>query len=239
MPENSERDIYQYFKIKPYDNKGDKLILIFGGWGFGSLIYKPLVKQLFSQGYNVILYIPANKLIAPGTPYTEVVRSVRLAVINARKRIQQAPSNIKDFASLGVSFGSGHAMEVTKEISEIKKVILISSFGDFADHIELWPKNWYFRRIIESQSTTPAESAKILNQVGTTKQLEKLMGKKVLLCYAKNDKMIHSHITDRLAMLLQQNNIDTKVIKIRGGHFAGIYGHLLFQRNHIKFIKDN
>lgn len=128
-------------------------------------------------------------------------------------------------------------MEVAKQIAEVKQVILISSFGDFADHIELWPKNWYFRRIIESQSTAPAESAKILNQVGTTKRLEKLAGKKVLLCYSKNDTMIHSHVTDKLAILLRQNSIETKVIKIRGGHFASIYRHLLFQRNHIKFIK--
>lgn len=79
MSENSERDIYQYFKIRSYNNKGDKLMFVFGGWGFGSLIYKPLVKQLSNQGYDVVLYVPANKLIAPGTQYTEVVTSVRLA----------------------------------------------------------------------------------------------------------------------------------------------------------------
>jgi hypothetical protein len=223
-----------YFTYKIYGKKSNHVLFLFGGWRFSPILYKPLINSLIKNDIQCILYMPHADLIAVGTQYSEIVNATKLIVQHIKGEIK-LNQNIA-YSIFGISFGTLFAMECAKRIGSIKNIILISPFGDFTEHVKLWPSHIYFGRVLVSQKTTSAESAIVLNEVGTVKNLNLLRDKRILLYYAANDSIIHTSATENLIEALMSAQINTTAIKVRGGHFTGAIKHLLFTKEYLPFL---
>lgn len=228
-------ELKQYFTEYAY-GRAERTVFIFGGWRMRALAYRPLIKSLRDQGFQCVLYIPSTQLIAIGTPYSDIVRTATLLSHHIGDRIEREKAQgTKLFISFGISFGTIFATEAAKQCADIRKLILVAPFGDFAEHVRLWPRHRYFGKVLASQPTNQTESGEVLNQVGLTKHLSRLQGKSVFLCYAASDKVIHSEVTTGLIEALHQRNIHTEAIQVSGGHLAGIC-RAIINKKYLEFL---
>lgn len=229
-----------YFKVTEYGVGNKKVIFIFGGWKFNGVVYQPLLGDLVKRGYKCVLYVPKIELIAVGTPYSEIVAASHAASRDASIRvIQEEALGAISFASLGVSFGTIFAAESAKACREITKLLLFAPFGDFTEHVRLWPTHRYFSKVLASQPTLQKESGEVLNQVGLHKELSLLEGRQVLIAYAENDISIHTKVTEDFLATLQENRIDVTAVQAKGGHIRGIFKNLFINKVYIDFLISN
>lgn len=230
-------DVSDYFSVHEYGKTTPKKVYIFGGWRSKALWFRPLINQLLKEGYACVLFIPKRKLISIGTPYAETVKAANLVSEEVLHRIKvDKMIGVRLFASVGISYGTIFAMEAAKRSWDIRRLVLMSPFGDFAHHIEQWPKHWYFGKVLASQPTDRKTSAEILNQVGVAQNIELLKGKQVLVCYAKKDTVIHTDMTEAMVRLLNNNGIYADTAVVPGGHFRGIVHHILVKKSHNKLL---
>lgn len=221
-------DVSDYFTVREYGRTTLHKVYLFGGWRFPVVSYRTLITDLIKQGYAVVLFVPKKKLIAVGTPYAEIVKAGRLAAEEVDHRVEiDKMIGVKRFAAFGISFGTVFALEVTKRVPEIDRLVLLSPFGDFARHVELWPSHHYFSKVLASQPTSRVESGRVLNKVGPAQNIELMRGKRVLVGYSRSDRIIHSEVTEEMIRLLNRSGVDTEVVVVRGGHLRGIAVHLL------------
>jgi hypothetical protein len=233
------QDPHTYFKITEYGKDNSKVIFLFGGWKFNGIVYRPLLHDLVRRGYKCILYVPNIKLIAVGTPYSEIVDTARAAAKDVTERIEQEKiSGITSFTTIGVSFGTIFAMESAKVNHEIDKVLLFAPFGDFAEHVKLWPDHKYFSKVLASQPTTQRESGEVLNQVGLHNNLSLLEGRRLLVCYSDNDTSIHTQAVENFLRMLKEHNLDVNNVKVKGGHILGILKNLFINKEYSAFLSN-
>jgi pimeloyl-ACP methyl ester carboxylesterase len=226
-------DVAEYFRVYEYGRTTPKKVYLFGGWRTSSILFKPLVSDLTKQGYAVVLFVPKKRLIAVGTPYEDVVTASRLAVEEVDHRINiDKMIGIRHFAVFGISFGTIFALEAAKMIPEISRAVLLSPFGDFARHVELWPRHHYFRKVLASQSINQLESGKVLNKVGAAQNIALLKGKHVLVGYSRADTVIHTEVTEEMIRLLNRSGVHTEISIVRGNHLRGIITHLTLKRSY-------
>jgi hypothetical protein len=231
-------DVSDYFTVHEYGRTTPHKVYVFGGWHGRPLYFRTIVTDLVKQGYAVVLFIPKKKLIAVGTLYEEVVKAARLVAEEVDHRIEiDKMIGIRSFAAFGISFGTIFAMETTKRVPEINRLVLLSPFGDFARHVELWPNHRYFNKVLASQPTNRTESGRILNKVGTAQNIELMRGKRVLVGYSRNDRIIHSDVTEEMIRLLNRSGVDTETVIVRGGHLRGIITHMVVKKSHNRFLK--
>ncbi len=229
----SDTTITDYFTVTEYGSHNTKPIFIFGGWLTAPLHFSRFIKQLLRHDFHCILYIPRRRLIAIGTEYAEVIKAASLAVEDVRRRLSEYEGD--QAAVFGVSFGTAFAMEVGKQCKTIKRIALIAPPGDFEKHVEVWQKQPYFKRIVAAQPTTPAESGRILNKIGTLKRIDLLKDKQILVGYIKNDRVMHSEIAKELVLRLEAANITTTVLEVKGGHNAGLFRYV-FNKAYLEFL---
>lgn len=230
-------DVGAYFSVHEYGKTTAKKVYIFGWWGCRPLLLRPLIQRLTSQGYACVLFIPKRHLIAIGTPYSEIVAATELITEEVLHRIQiDKMIGVRMFASFGISFGTIFAMAVAKRSWDIRRLVLVAPFGDFERHVQLWPRHWYFSRVLASQPTGREASGRVLSSVGAAQNIDLLKGKQVLVCYAKKDRIIHSEATEAMVRMLNSHGIDTDVSLVPGGHLRGIIQHLIFKRTYAKLL---
>jgi pimeloyl-ACP methyl ester carboxylesterase len=231
-------DVSDYFTIYEYGRTTPHKIYVFGWWGWAPILYKPFIRNLVKQGYAVVLFIPKMRLIAIGTPYEDIVKAGRLAAEEVDHRVEiDKMIGIRHFVSFGISFGTIFALEATKRVPEIDRLVLLSPFGDFERHVELWPSHPYFRKVLASQPTNQAESGRVLNKVGTAQNIDLMRGKHVLVGYSRHDKIVHTNITEEMIRLLNRSGVDVESVGIRGGHLFGIVRQLTIKKPYNKFLK--
>lgn len=235
-----QTDLSHHFTLTEYGSARGKVVFLFGGWRVKAIAYSPIISDLVKRGWKCMLFVPDTKLIAVGTPYAEIIKAAAAAAQYVQEIVRQERRQGQEglFLSFGVSFGTVFATECAKQCPEITKLILASPFGDFAEHVALWPNHRYFNRVLASQPTSPKESGAVLNHVGLHKRLELLRGTRVLVCYADRDTIIHTETTEDLIRALRKNNIETEVSRVRGGHVSGIFKHLYLARTYRRFLTD-
>lgn len=230
-------DVSEYFSVHEYGKTTPKKVYLFGSWGSKAILFRPLIKELMDSGYAVVLFVPKRRLIAVGTPYEEIVTASRLICQEVAHRIQvDTMIGVRGFASFGISFGTIFAMEAAKAVPAISRLVLLSPFGDFERHVQLWPQHFYFRKVLASQPTSRAESGRVLNKVGVAHSLDRLRGKKVLICYSDKDRIIHSDITADMVRLLNRSHIDVETAVVHGGHIRGLVTGLTARKAYKKFL---
>lgn len=230
-------DISDYFSVHEYGKTTPKKVYLFGGWGGKAIFYRPLLKELVNGGYAVVLFMPKRRLVAVGTPYEEIVTASRLVCQEVAHRIRvDAMIGVRGFAGFGIGFGTIFGMEAAKNVPAISRLVLLSPFGDFARHVELWPQHFYFKKVLSSQPTDRIESGRVLNKVGVAQRVDGLRGKKVLICYSDKDRIIHSDVTAEMVRLLNRSHIDVETAVVHGGHVRGIITALLVKKAYKKFL---
>src|SRR3954463_6705180 len=118
-------DMSDYFTVYEYGRTTAKKVYFFGGWRGRPVYFKPVVRWLVGHGYAVVLLIPKRKLVAVGTPYSELVIANQLAVAEVRHRIAvDKMIGVREFISLGISLGTLFATELAKDVPEISKLVL-------------------------------------------------------------------------------------------------------------------
>lgn len=240
MEDAIQADLSHYFTITEYGSTHGKVVFLFGGWRVKAITYSPIIRDLVKRGWKCVLFVPDTKLIAVGTPYAEIVNAAAVATQYVQGVTQQEHAQDQDarFLSFGISFGTIFATECAKHCPQITKLILASPFGDFAEHVTLWLNHRYFSRVLNSQPTSREESGTVLNQVGLHTRLDLLRGTRILICYANRDTVIHTQTTEQLIRMLRENDIETEVSRVRGGHVSGIFKHLYLARTYRRFLTD-
>jgi pimeloyl-ACP methyl ester carboxylesterase len=230
-------EVSDFFSVYEYGPTTAKKVYLFGGWRSRAVLFRPLVTGLVKQGYACVLFVPKRRLIAIGTPYSEIVKASHLVVDEILHRITiDKVIGVRQFVSFGISFGTLFAMELAKRSWDVRRLVLMSPFGDFAGHVELWPRHWYFGRVLASQPGGRQAAGAVLNQIGVAQGIDLLKGKQVLVCYSKKDKVIHSDLTEAMVRLLNTNGISADAVIAPGGHFRGIVHHILFKKDYEKFL---
>jgi hypothetical protein len=143
---------------------------------------------------------------------------------------------VVSFAGFGISLGTLFAADCTKRCKEIKKLILFAPFGDFAEHVMLWPKHRYFSKVLASQPTSREESGEVLNRIGIGKNVTELRHAQILICYAASDTTIHTAPTEKLLNDFYKNKVEVEVIKVGGNHLMGIFKGLFVKKPYIRFF---
>lgn len=212
-----------YFNVLKYEKGFSRTVYLFGGWRFGYLVYAPLIHFFHDLGYNCVLYVPATRLIAIGTLYSEIVTAMKWVVAD-----MQARHPTENDIAFGISFGTIFAMASVKACINMQKCVLISPFGDFAEHVRLWPRHRYFSKVLTSQPTSQADSGAVLNKAGLQKDMDKLSGKRLLVCYSLHDTIIHTSATKRLAEALQNAGVQVRIHVANGWHLPGIIRNLRY-----------
>jgi sugar/nucleoside kinase (ribokinase family) len=58
-----------------------------------------------------------------------------------------------------------------------------------------------------------------------------------LVGYSRNDRIIHSDVTEEMIRLLNRSGVDTETVIVRGGHLRGIITHMVVKKSHNRFLK--
>lgn len=226
-----------YFTVTEHGGNGRKIVFIFGGWKSRAILYKPLLHDLVKRNFKCILYIPKPNLIAVGTPYSEIVTASHVSVEDVRRRVRREKlTGAVSFSTIGVSLGTIFATQSAKMCPGISRLLLLAPFGDFAEHVMLWPKHRYFSKVLASQPTSQKESGEVLNQVALHKNIDHLKGKRIFVGYATHDVSTHTEVTERFLAILEKNQLTLEVSKVKGGHLSGIFKNLFISRPYIKFL---
>lgn len=227
----------EYFDITEHGLKNINVIFILGGWKFKAVAYRPLLHDLVKRGFRCILYIPKTELVAIGTPYSEIVAASQCVIEDIRQRIKyEKQHGVISFSIFGISLGTIFAMEGMKKCPEVDKLVLLAPFGDFAEHVKLWPKHRYFSKVLASQPTAQKESGEILNQVGPHNNLASLKGRHVLIGYATKDTSTHTKVVERLLTTMRESQIEVAIVKVRGSHLLGIFKNLFISKAYLDFL---
>jgi pimeloyl-ACP methyl ester carboxylesterase len=230
-------DYREFFSVYEYGPVSRKIVYLFGGWMTWPVYYKPLVRLFVAQGYECVLFIPKRRLVAIGSPYQDIVTASRLVIAEVQHRIQiDKQKGTREFVSFGVSLGTLFASELAKSAREVQKLVLLSPFGDFGAHVDIWPSHRYFSKILASQPTNRQESGEVLNQVGIGRDIEKLRGKRVFVGYTRRDTFIHTHVIEDLIRLINRSGVELEVATVRGGHIRGLAMFLATHKGYRKFL---
>lgn len=236
-----------YFAVIEYrvtpKQSSEKCIFIFGGWLTRPFYYAPFIKRLLARGFDCVLYLPKRKLVAIGTEYAHMLHAADCATKDAQKRIAALENDVRErqgdnkpqISLLGVSLGSIFGAELGKRIPEIRRIALLTPAGDFEKHVAAWQKQLYFGRIVASQPTTPLESGRLLNRIGTLNNLHLLKDKQVLLGFVAKDRVIHRAVSKELITDLQRHDIATTVLEVKGNHNSGLLRYL-FRKDYVDFL---
>ena len=226
------------FKTYEYGEAVKGVVFIFGAWRISRLIYRQGIKKMNKVGYKCILYAPSNKLLAIGTPHAEIVNASQKAVDLVDAYINNDTATNAKYITMGVSLGTAFAIRVAKECSAVSAVILLSPFGDYGEHMNLWIRHRYFGKVAQSQPVSINESVNVLNKISTSSNLDQLRGKVVLISYGLNDRLIHTSVTEKFIATLLKNDIEVITRNTKGGHFVSMYkSSLWFQPNNLHFFE--
>lgn len=229
-----------YFRTSEHGSENNKVIFIFGGWKARPGVYKPLLRDLANRGFKCILYLPHTRLVAVGTPYSEIVAASGRAVEDVQQRIKQEKHRgVTVFGCFGISLGTIFATESAKTFPEIDTLVLLAPFGDFAEHVTLWPGHKYFSKVLASQPTSQADSGTVLNRVGLHKNLAKLKGKRIFIGYASNDNVTHTKVAEKFIAALKESQIHVETTKVKGGHLLGILQLLLVRKSYMHLLTNH
>lgn len=229
-----------YFSVREYGYGGTKAVYIFGGWKTIALYHLPMIRSLVREGYHCVLFIPRRNIVAINRPYEHLVTASDLVTAEVERRVRHARKRgVSEFVSFGISLGTLFATEFAKKSPEVSKLVLLSPFGDFASHVEIWPNHWYFGRILASQPTTREESAKVLNKIGIVPGLELLKDKQVFVGYSNKDNNIHTRVIEEMIRQMREENIDVRTVLAKGGHVRGLINLMIINPAYEKFLFED
>lgn len=225
------------FTILEYGTGTKGVMFIFGGWRTSAIMYRAGIREFTKLGWQCILFLPNNKLIAIHSPYQDIVDAGVIADRYIRDYIANTPKGTI-YMAMGVSLGTLFASEVTKRHKEITKLVLSAPFGDFADHVPLWDEHWYFGRVLRSQPTDAHGSVEVLSSIGNMRNIKKLADKQIIILYGQNDNVTHAPVAQSFITKIREINPQTLVHISRGGHHTGIFkNYYWLQKNHRSFFE--
>jgi esterase/lipase len=208
-----------YFVNKNYPVPHPKrVIFFFTGYGTKVWFYGHTYKILNAMGYSVFSYgFPGRELTKIDGSYLD---ELRIIIQNdVRTKIEACKQDgIEEFASFGVSMGSVYSIGVVKAFPEIKRMVMITAYGNCARQV--WEqsklkksKNYYLKK-----EQTMEDVYKQFPRIEPTIDIEKLKGKDMLLFCSSDDKIIYIENTYEFINKAHEEDLNLKVIVGKGNH---------------------
>ena len=225
------------FICKSYPaKKPGRVLFFFTAFGSKTWQYQPAYRSLNKLGYDIHSYqFQGRELLQVDEDFLLAVGDKVIADVH-RKVAQHKSQGISEFSMFGVSMGSAFGIRCAKHTPEIKRMVLVTVYGNCAQEIWEYSLLKKMKKIYVDRGMSMQQVYDHYPEIEPTQNLHRLTDKSILLYASKGDKTIRIHNTQQLIDAAQQAGLNIETVIGTSPHVKFIVSTLLRGRRWREFL---